>query len=47
MSDDKAYLNLPVLDIINDIDNNYSPKWRWLVVEIYRGRVRGEVKSHH
>ena len=20
------------------IDNNYSPKWRWLVLGIYRGR---------
>ena len=20
------------------IDNNYSPKWRWLVLDIYQGR---------
>ena len=21
------------------LDNNYSPKWRWLVVNLYRGRL--------
>ena len=21
------------------LDNNYSPKWRWLVVDLYQGRV--------
>ena len=29
------------------INNNYSPKRRWLVVSVYRGRVSGEVNTHH
>ena len=29
------------------IYHNYSPKWRWLVMEIYRIRVSGEVNIHH
>ena len=28
------------------INNNYSPKWRWLVMDIYRSRVSCEVNSH-
>ena len=24
--------------VVHRVDNNYSPKWRWLVVNIYRGR---------
>ena len=29
------------------INNNYSPKRRWLAVSVYRGRVSGEVNTHH
>ena len=33
--------------IIIGIYNNYSPKWRWLVMDVYRSRVSGEVNIHH
>ena len=29
------------------IYNNYSPKWRWLVLDIYRGRESGEVNIQY
>ena len=27
--------------VTKEIYNNYSPKWRWLVLAIYRGRDAG------
>ena len=30
-----------------NINNNYSPKWRWLVLDIYRGReANSEIIEH-
>ena len=30
--------NTRTKSIQKEINNNYSPKWRWLVVDLYRGR---------
>ena len=33
--------------IQKEINNNYSPKWRWLVLDIYRGReANSEIIEH-
>ena len=38
----RAFWKKNVFGLVIRIFNNYSPKWRWLVVDIYRAASRGE-----